>query len=360
MIADAMSVPIKALNRILVIKLRHHGDVLMTSPVLSVLKAQAPHCEIDALVYADTVPMLQGHPALAQLHTIDRGWKALAPMAQFAAEWRLLSMLRARHYDLVIHLTEHRRGAWLTRLLSPRFSVAPELAARGRFWRNSFTHRYLIDKSGRRHVVEYNLDALRALGIDPQAAQKKLVMVPGDAAETRVAELMRAHGLSAQGFIHFHPTSRWLFKCWPADKMAVLMNTLHAQGHRLVLTAAPDAQESAMIAEINALTKAPYINLSGQLLLKELAALTARAKLFVGVDSAPMHIAAAMGTPTVALFGPSGDKEWGPWQVASRVVANIHACRPCGKDGCNGSKVSDCLVSLPVASVLHATSELLR
>ena len=88
MIADAMSVPIKDLNRILVIKLRHHGDVLMTSPVLSVLKAQAPHCEIDALVYADTVPMLEGHPALSQVHVIDRGWKALAPMAQFAAEWR--------------------------------------------------------------------------------------------------------------------------------------------------------------------------------------------------------------------------------------------------------------------------------
>ena len=354
------AIPFSELRRALVIKLRHHGDVLMTSPLLSVLKAQAPRCAIDALVYDDTAPMLEDHPALCQLHTIDRKWKSLGLLQQFAAEWRLLSTLRARHYDLVIHLTEHRRGAWLTRLLSPRFSVAPELAARGRFWRNSFTRHYVLDKTGRRHVVEYNLDALRELGIDPQSAQKKLVMVPGDAAETRVAELMRAHGLSAQGFIHLHPTSRWLFKCWPADKMAVLMNTLYTQGHRLVLTAAPDAQESAMIAEINALTKAPYIDLSGQLSLKELAALTAQAKLFVGVDSAPMHIAAAMGTPTVALFGPSGDKEWGPWQVAHRVVANIHACRPCGKDGCNGSKVSDCLVSLPVASVLHATSELLR
>jgi heptosyltransferase-3 len=104
--------------------------------------------------------------------------------------------------------------------------------------------------------------------------------------------------------------------------------------------------------------------LSGQLSLKELAALTARARLFVGVDSAPMHIAAAMGTPVVAIFGPSGDMEWGPWDGLEnsrhRVVAsNIHPCRPCGMAGCNDSKVSDCLTTLPVAQVLAACEELL-
>jgi heptosyltransferase-3 len=353
------SVPFSTLRRALVIKLRHHGDVLLTSPVLSVLKAQAPQCEIDALVYADTVPMLDGHPALNTIHTIDRGWKQLGVFGQARAEWRLLSQLRARQYDLVIHLTEHRRGAWLTRLLAPRFSVAPKVAGRGRLWRNSFTHLYHLDKTGRRHVVEYNLDALRALGIDPLPEQRKLVMVPGSKAEARIAELMRIHHLSPKGFVHLHPTSRWLFKCWPAEKTAALMDILHAQGHRLVLTAAPEANEAALIAAIKAKTPSPLIDLSGQLSLKELAALTAQARLFIGVDSAPMHIAAAMGTPTVALFGPSGDKEWGPWQVLHRVVTTDHTCRPCGQDGCGGSKISDCLVTLPVERVLKATTELL-
>ena len=98
--------------------------------------------------------------------------------------------------------------------------------------------------------------------------------------------------------------------------------------------------------------------------LKELAALAARARLFVGVDSAPMHIAAAMGTPTVGIFGPSGDREWGPWDNEGggrhRVVASLnHPCRPCGRAGCEDSKVSDCLTSLPVAQVLAACLELL-
>ena len=353
------SIPFHELRRALVIKLRHHGDVLLTSPVLSVLKAQVPQCGIDALVYADTMPMLAGHPALDEIHTIDRRWKQFGIIGQAAAEWHLLKQLRARQYDLVIHLTEHRRGAWLTRLLAPRFSVAPKIPKRGRFWRDSFSHHYYLDKRGLRHVVEYNLDALRVLGIHPAVEQRKLVMVPGFAAETRVTELMRSHELAPRGFIHLHPTSRWLFKCWPAGKTAALMDTLHAQGHRLVLTAAPDANEAGLIAEIRTKTQTPFIDLCGQLSLKELAALTAQAQLFIGVDSAPMHIAAAMGTPTVALFGPSGDKEWGPWQVPHRVVTTDHTCRPCGQDGCGGSKISDCLVTLPLERVLKAANELL-
>ena len=105
--------------------------------------------------------------------------------------------------------------------------------------------------------------------------------------------------------------------------------------------------------------QAPVVDLSGQLTLREMAALAARARLFFGVDSAPMHIAAAMGTPVVVLFGPSGERQWGPWRVAHRVVESGHPCRPCGNDGCGGSKVSECLTELPVDRVHSAINELL-
>jgi heptosyltransferase-3 len=101
------------------------------------------------------------------------------------------------------------------------------------------------------------------------------------------------------------------------------------------------------------------LNLAGQLSIKELGALAARARLFVGVDSMPMHLACAMGTPAVALFGPSGEAEWGPWNVAHRVVHSAHSCRPCGLDGCGGGKVSECLSFLPVDAVYAAARELL-
>jgi heptosyltransferase-3 len=95
------------LSRVLVIKLRHHGDVLLTSPVIQVLKNHYPHLEVDALVYEDTRDMLSGHPALDNLFTIDRTWKELGVLEQGRYESQLTKSLIRRNYDLVIHLTEH-------------------------------------------------------------------------------------------------------------------------------------------------------------------------------------------------------------------------------------------------------------
>lgn len=375
------SMPIEAfspasLRRALVTKLRHHGDVLLAAPVISTLKRIAPQCEIDALVYADTAPMLEAHPALAQLHLIDRNWKRQGLLRQASAESKLISEQRARRYDLVVHLSVHMRGSWLVRLLRPRWSVAPRF--RAGFWENSFTHLYPAQSDPLRHTVETNLDSLRALGIEPVDADKRVIIVPGASAEARVADLLARHGVPAHGFVHVHPTSRWSFKCWPAERVAALCDALAAKGNPIVLTSAPDPNEMALIAAVCAARSkgavtcrqsaspdaqrppAPTIDLSGQLSLKELAALTGQAKLFVGADSAPMHVAAAMGTPVVAIFGPSGDREWGPWGEGHRVVASTtHPCRPCGLAGCNDSKVSACLTTLPVAQVLAACEELL-
>jgi heptosyltransferase-3 len=358
-LADAID--LSRLDRVLVIKLRHHGDVLLASPVFSVLKRHAPQLEIDALAYADTAAMLSGHPAIAQLHLVDRQWKHAGVAAQAGGEWRLWQALRARRYDLIVHLTEHRRGLWLTRLLKPRFAVAPRPRKTTAAWAGTFSHLYQLPESGnRRHTVETHLDALRRIGVAPAEDERGLTLVPGAAAEARIDALLAEHGLHPRSFLHLHPASRWMFKTWPAARSAELISRLAADGHRIVLTSAPAASEMALNAAIAAQAGVAVTDLSGTLSLKELAALTGRARLFVGVDSAPMHIAAAMGTPAVALFGPSGDIEWGPWRVAQRiVVSNRHPCRPCGMDGCGGSKVSECLTTLPVARVLDEVRSLL-
>jgi heptosyltransferase-3 len=103
----------------------------------------------------------------------------------------------------------------------------------------------------------------------------------------------------------------------------------------------------------------PVVNLAGQLGLRELAALIGRARLFVGVDSAPMHMASAMRTPTVVLFGPSGELEWGPWHTTHRIVVSDHPCRPCGLNGCGGGNRSECIESIPIERVLRAIDETL-
>ena len=356
MLKDA--VPLKEIARALVIMLRHHGDVLLATPVLGVLKAHAPEIEIDALVYDQTAPLLEGHPALDRLHVVGRDWKAQGFLSRVALETRLLAALRARGYDLIVHLTDQMRGAWLARALGARYRVAPVAPGRGAFWADSFTHLYPLAGNGRRHKVEANLDALRRIGVQPAMEQRRVHFVPGAAAEARVASLLAAEGLAGGDFVHLHAASRWSFKCWPAERNAELIDRL-SPAHRVVITAAPEPGEIFLIGKILSKTKSKPVNLAGKLSIKELGALTARARLFVGVDSMPMHLAAAAGTPSVALFGPSGEDEWRPWRVPHRIVTSRHPCRPCGNDGCGGGKLSECLSTLGVDEVYAAAQELL-
>jgi len=353
------AIELGALSRALVVKLRHHGDVLLASPVFSVLKRCAPRLEIDALVYEDTREMLSRHPAISQIHGVGRQWRSLGWRARAAREWRLFRTLRDRRYDLIIHLSEHPRGAWLARALGCRYAVAPGYRGRSRFWTQSFSHRFALPLNGRRHMVEWNLDALRRIGVQPGPHERALVLVPGAQAEAEADRLLAAHGLPNKGFIHLHPASRWSFKCWPAERNAALVDALALRNERVVITASPDPAECAFVRDIVSRCKNAVVDLSGAVSLSTLAAMVARASLFIGVDSAPMHIACAMGTPVVALFGPSGEYDWGPWSQKARVVASgRHPCRPCGIDGCGGGKLSDCLTSLPEAAVLSAIDAL--
>ena len=345
-------------RRVLVVKLRHLGDVLLTSPVFSCLKRHAPHIEVDALVYRDTAEMLSGHPDITQLFTVDRQWKRLGLLGQIRAESSLISALKARGYDLIINLTEHNRGVWLSRLLRPKFAVAPA-GAFGWLFNHSFTHRYPVVGGNRRHTVEIHLDSLRRIGVYPGPDERRLTLVSGADATAKVVRRLAEHGLAERAFILVHPGSRWLFKSWTVARMQELIRGLQDRGWRVAVSAAPDQTEMAMVgAVLDGLTD--VVNFAGSLSLKELGVLIGRARLFVGVDSAPMHISAAMGTPTVALFGPSGDIEWGPWQVPSRIITADYPCRPCGLDGCGGGKRSECLEAIGSNQVLGAVHSLLE
>ena len=343
-------------RRALVIKLRHHGDVLLSAPVFSALAAAQPGIEVDALVYEETRDMLDLHPHVTRVHAVPREWRNLGPLAQLQRYWRLYRELKARDYDLIVHLTDHWHGARLARLLRPRVSVGPAGTKHGAFanrlWNRSFSALFPVPPGNQRHTVETHLDALRAIGVPVAAGAMSFRAGPQ-------AEASVARRLAAREFILVHPTSRWMFKAWPAERMAELVNTLIARGERIVLSAAPSAEERAYIADLKPRLRGDYLDLAGQLTLKELGALVAAARLLIGVDSMPVHLASAVGTPVVVLFGPSGDVEWGPWGVPHRIVTAPFPCRPCGNKGCGDGGVSDCLTAIAPAQVLGAVDELL-
>ena len=127
-------------KRILIIKLRHHGDVLLSTPVASVLKEAYPQAQIDALIYAETLDMLRNNDDFANLYTIDRGWKKKGLRLQLGNELGLLMTLRNNRYDLIIHLTDSWRGALVSRFCHPQRSISYGYFSRDRgLWRRSFT-----------------------------------------------------------------------------------------------------------------------------------------------------------------------------------------------------------------------------
>jgi heptosyltransferase III len=354
------TVDFSKVKRALVIHLRNHGDVLLTSPLFSALHKHAPQIEMDALIYDHTVEMLTFHPAVAEIHRMPKR-KGLSFAARLQAQLHLLAKLRARRYDMLINLGSHPSALWLTWLLRPRYSVAPRRLGRfARFWNQNFTHIVKYPANGRRHQIELNLDALRQFGVFPGEEERELLLVPGEDAEASMHNRMAAQGLASGGFIVIHAPASLAYKFWPVEQTARLIEQLVKDGERIVLTGAPAKSDLALVRAIRAACRADTVDFSGQLSMKELAALIGQAKLAIAVDSAPVHIAAAMHTPVVAIFGPSNESIWGPWRVPSRVVGSSrHPCRPCHNAGCGGSGVSDCLITLPVESVLTAAKELL-
>lgn len=374
------SIDFSAIKRILIIKLRHHGDVLITTPVFSVLKELFPSIEIDALIYQETLPMLEFNPAISQIFCIDKKWKKLNVFLQVAKEFALIKQLKQRKYDLIITLTEHWRCAWLCRLLRPKYSLAPKIIGRNKFWKHSFTHLQTWHNA-RRHIVETQLDALRRLGLSEQIAKtsaksRELSLICGENAENNILQRLQKLNIAKQKYIVLHPASRWFFKCWSAEKVAQLSVKILQEfpNLHLIITAAPDEKEKIycqkIISQISQISQtSKIISIFGELSLKELAALIKFSALFIGVDSAPMHMAAAVKTPLVALFGPSGDLQWKAWAVEKNHIEKqkiITAknedfpCRPCGEDGCGGGKISQCLMAISVEQVFAEVASLLN
>jgi heptosyltransferase-3 len=352
---------LSAVRRALVVKLRHHGDVLLATATFAALKRALPRAEIDAYIYRDTLPMLEGHPAITGFHLYDAKWKALPAIARMRRELDQLRSIRTAGYDLAINLTEGDRGAIAARASGAAVRVGWDPAGQGLKYKDKlYTHVTRRPKTVR-HVVEQNLDCLRRIGIFPPPEERTLHFHVPPAARAAVEARLAAEGTRPRDFVLVHPTSRWLFKCWPAEQVARLIEALHASGRRVVLSAAPDEREMAMVAALRNLCSAPLHDLAGRLDLKEFGALVEAASAVVCVDSLPLHLASALQRPCVALFGPSSELAWGPWRnPRALVVAREYSCRPCGLDGCGGSKVSDCLVTLPVAPVEAALRKVLQ
>jgi heptosyltransferase-3 len=360
-------------KKVLVVILKNIGDVLLSSPVFAALKEAMPGVEIDAYVNSGTEAMLEHNPNVGSVLVLKReALKGGFSLKRVGEELRLLKMLRGGGYTMVVLLSTGSRSANAALLSGAPVRVGPVLKKGELFGKYAaLTHVAPMAASGR-HYVERNLDCLRRIGIFPLPAKRATEFFEGEAAAKSARSQLADRGIdvdtegegASEQYIVVHPTSRWMFKCWTTEKVAALVDKVQRAGMKVVLTSGPDSKEQEYMEAVMDALETDVVSFRGSLSLLELGAVIRGASLFFGVDSAPMHMAAAVKTPVVALFGPTFETDWAPWpasvdgivdgQTHMVITLDRFDCRPCGHDGCNGTKISDCVTEIEVGTVFDA------
>jgi len=328
----------------LFIKTKNLGDaVILTSPVTAIRDQYRVH----VLCFKDCESIYTDLPGVDRVWAVrrgERGW------ASIVSGFKLFLELKKIRFDLLAQFSDDWRGAILARLLSVRIRVSHKRSNRIGFWLRSFSH--LASITPRRHAVEQDLDLLRRVGL--YQGDAPAYELPNDfKVNPRAEKLLSYLGINAGKFVILHLFSRWQFKQLSPQVCHELIVQLSRDGYQVVVTG--DHQDAEKFERLG-LTE----NLSVKAVFGEpLATFSALINASLGVisvDSLAIHLASANRKPTLAIFGPSGEDNWRPWKTQQVIFEqrSIYPCRPCGKDGCGGSKVSQCLHTMNAGDIVKA------
>lgn len=341
-------------QKILVINVREIGDVLLSTPLFSVLKQTFPLATLYAVVPSHTMDMLSGNPDVDHIIPLTRYDRKKNRWMALKSDLSLLANVRSIHPDLVIDLTSNDRSALLSFMSGSKLRISRK-RKKGFLGRNRlYTHCIKIDS--KKHMVNQFLQVLSGIGLKANPKHYPLSLTFSDQDQKSV----KPHMINNGPFIHFSPVSRLSNKCWNDTHMANLIDHVIQKGYTAIVTSSPNPEELKRAqAILNQVTQNSVIDLTGKLTLKQLASITQQSRLFIGVDSAPLHMAAALKTPVIALFGPSNETIWHPWLVNHRVVSLPLQCRlPCKqKKTC---QTFECLQNIDLKTVIKTVDELLE
>lgn len=333
------------MRNILIIKLRYIGDVLLATPAVRAIKAARPDVRVTMMVNRGTEDVLSGNPDLDEIMVLDKG--------SLAAQWRLIAGLRRRRFDTVIDLTDGDRSAFLSWISGAPVRIGFNDEHR---WRGRCYTEVVQPVPGVRHRIDRDLAALKPLGVHPSEKPPRLCLTGEE--EARADQLLDRLGIRGdRPIIIIQPGARYWFKAWPYERFADLADRL-ASDYGCQVLIGGSREEEALAQRIHEAAKSRPISMAGQATLKQFAAIAKRAALFVGNDSGAMHIAAAVGTPMVALFGPSNPDEWGPRGDRVTVLYKGLDCRACFHPTCERGELN-CMKQLSVQEVCAAAVQLL-
>jgi ADP-heptose:LPS heptosyltransferase len=299
------------LRRILVVKLTSLGDIVHVTPCLRALRRACPAAEITMAVDRRFAALVRGGPYVDETIEVVSGRTRLA---NWLAPWRHLAGRRRPPFDLAIDFQGTRRSVHWVYASGARVRSGV-LRAEGAAWRPGWASAVRADPT--RHAVRVNADVAEAVGIAVDQLDPEL-SVSRDADE-RCAARLAATGVPARDFVLVNPFTRWPSKNWPLDRYHALVRSLvRDQGRPIVVHAGPG--EELGLEPFRDGAAGPGVSVIGGLPLEESLALFARARLMVTGDTGPMHCAAALGVPVVALFGPTWPERTGPWGADHRIV----------------------------------------
>ena len=323
--------------RILIVRLSAIGDAIQSMPVACALRERFPEAFLAWAVESRTAALLRGHEALNELIELPRGW-----LKSPSEVWRLRRKLREMHFDVTIDVQSLTKSAVLARLSGARRRIGFGNPG-GRELSKWFNNERIDPKAT--HVVDRYLELLRPLGIESPTVRFQVpereedcktaediirqlglalnspdtgAIVPIASSGADIPVCQEIHGVYGRQeclphcFAIINPGAGWPSKLWPADRYAAVARHL-GEARRIPTLVVWAGQAEKTLAEQIVQAGGPSARISPPTSLPELAALARRAKLFLGADTGPLHLAAAVGTPCVGLYGPWPAARHGPY-----------------------------------------------
>ena len=354
-------------SSILVVVTRRIGDVLLTTPVIRSLRLAWPEARIEALVFAGTEGVLAGNTDLDRVITVPQRPTLLDHLKLL---WRLW-----RSYDLALSTMPSDRPT-LYACIAGKYRVGLIMEDGKHWWKKWLLSQSVQFDNLNTHTVLMNLKLADLLSI-PRCHEVVTACNEQDEAAVRKV-LPFDPDMQAYAVMHLFPM--YAYKAWKGEAWVELAEWLNTQGMRVVLTGGDSEDEISYVRDLVGILPQGTVDAAGKLNLGAVGCLLSKARAYIGPDTVVTHLAAASGTPTVALFGPSNPVKWGPWPKGYNKDSNPYTvrgtqhvnnvvllqgegdCVPCMEEGCERhiSSLSDCLQNLPARKAIDALRELLK
>jgi lipopolysaccharide heptosyltransferase III len=344
--------------KILLIKLNHLGDTLLATPTICWLRQQFPGAELDVMVRSGCEEVLRNNPDITRVIPIAspekerRTWGK--SLREFLHAFRLICL--SRRYDLAFDLSNSDRAkVWV--LLSRARIRAINDHYRNLGWKGRVFNRFSsYDWYYHHQTLKDFRTVTEVLGVEATA--------PGLCFHPQTSESELRRKLPALGerncYAVIHPTSRWAFKQWLPERWAEVADRLRGEHDlQVIFSCGPEAREKEHVRLIRGQARGQHDSTDGGISLSDLGRLLGGARLFLGVDTVAMHLAAALQTPIVAVFGPSLEWAWGPWHCRHELILKHCPCKLASHFTCDKAQGYDCLRQITVTDVLDGATRLL-